>query len=57
MRTFLLEGQLRERGLLDVPALENYFAAELASRDISFMRIFALCMVENWVRNRTSPIS
>ncbi|MCD9096441.1 asparagine synthetase B family protein [Luteimonas fraxinea] len=57
MRGFLLYGQLRERGLLDVPALESYFAAELASRDISFMRIFALCMVENWVRNRTSPIS
>jgi len=57
MRTFLLDGQLRERGLLDVPALEAYFDAELAARDTSFMRIFALCMVENWVRNRTSPIS
>jgi len=56
MRAFLLDGQLRERGLLDVPALETYLGAELASRDTSFMRIFALCMVENWVRNRTSPI-
>lgn len=57
MRTFLLDGLLRERGLLDVPALEAYFDAELAARDTSFMRIFALCMVENWVRNRMSAIS
>lgn len=56
MRTFLLDGQLRKRGLLDVLALEAYFDAELAARDTSFMRIFSLCMVENWVRNWSSPI-
>lgn len=52
MRDFLAEGHLRSRDLLDWPALEKYLAADLAPRDLSFVRILDLCMVENWLRSQ-----
>lgn len=50
MRRFLLEGQLESRGLLDSDAVIRHFNRVLPPRDRSFMRIFDLCMIENWVR-------
>ncbi|WP_434211928.1 asparagine synthase-related protein [[Pseudomonas] boreopolis] len=57
MRRFLEEGELCAHGLLDRSALEDFFARELAARDLSFLRIFDLCAAENWVRHQVqSPI-
>lgn len=50
MQQFLAHGHLQEKGLLDIPALEAYLASPTPPRDRSFMRIFDLCMIENWVR-------
>lgn len=52
MREFLEEGQLCAHDLLDRPALANFFARELAPRDLSFLRIFDLCAAENWARQQ-----
>lgn len=52
MHEFLEEGQLCAHDLLDRPALANFFAKDLASRDLSFLRIFDLCAAENWVRQQ-----
>ncbi|KZC38074.1 MULTISPECIES: asparagine synthase-related protein [Rhodanobacter] len=53
IREFLEEGQLCAHDLLDRPALANFFAKELTSRDLSFLRIFDLCAVENWTRQQS----
>ncbi|WP_027485603.1 asparagine synthetase B family protein [Rhodanobacter sp. OR87] len=52
MHKFLEEGQLCAHALLDRPALANFFAKDLASGDLSFLRIFDLCAAENWVRQQ-----
>jgi asparagine synthase (glutamine-hydrolysing) len=52
MLDYLLTGRLQSRGLLDTAALQRFVAAELPARDRSFMRIFDLCAVENWVRQQ-----
>ncbi|KLJ02549.1 asparagine synthase-related protein [Luteimonas sp. FCS-9] len=52
MRAYLMDGHLRRQGLLDSPALEAFFAMNLHPRDTTFMRIFDLCMVENWLRHQ-----
>lgn len=52
MRRFLLEGRLRDQGLLDADALSAFFDRPLPPRDRSFMRIFDLCRAENWVRHQ-----
>jgi asparagine synthase (glutamine-hydrolysing) len=52
IREFLEEGQLCAHGLLDRPALTNFFAKELAPRDLSFLRIFDFCAAENWTRQQ-----
>jgi asparagine synthase (glutamine-hydrolysing) len=52
MREFLEEGQLHDHGLLDHSALVNFFARDLAPRDLSFLRIFDLCAAENWARQQ-----
>ncbi|EIM01721.1 asparagine synthase C-terminal domain-containing protein [Rhodanobacter denitrificans] len=52
IREFLEEGQLCAHDLLDRPALANFFAKDLASRDLSFLRIFDLCTAENWTRQQ-----
>lgn len=51
IRRFLLDGHLQSRGLLDSNALNRHFDSDLPPRDRSYMRIFSLCMIENWVRN------
>jgi len=53
MRQFLEEGQLCAHDLIDGPSLTDFFARKLAPRDISFLRIFDLCAVENWVRQQS----
>lgn len=50
MREFLATGQLQSQGFLDLNALDTFAATELSPRDLSFMRVFELCMVENWLR-------
>ena len=52
MRDFLMGGELYARGLLDQGPLEEFFLRRLPSRDQSFMRIFELCTIENWVRHQ-----
>jgi asparagine synthase (glutamine-hydrolysing) len=52
IREFLEDGQLCAHDLLDRPALANFFAKDLASRDLSFLRIFDLCAAENWTRQQ-----
>jgi len=53
MRDFLVSGELQARGFLDVDALNAFFARNLGPRDASFMRIFDLCMIENWIRHQS----
>jgi len=52
MRQFLEEGLLCSQGIVDRQALAGFFQRKLAPRDISFLRIFDLCAVENWVRQQ-----
>lgn len=52
IREFLEEGQLCAHDLLDRPALARFFANDLGSRDLSFLRIFELCTAENWTRQQ-----
>lgn len=49
---FLLSGRLSSRGLLDTHAISSFFSKPLSPRDITFLRVFDLCMVENWVRHQ-----
>lgn len=49
---FLLTGQLKANGLLDAEALKGFLGSDLPLRNRSFLRIFDLCMVENWVRHQ-----
>lgn len=53
LRHFLLSGLLRERDLLDAGAMERFFDRELPPRDTSFMRLFELSMIENWLRHQS----
>lgn len=52
MRDFLLNGKMQSNNLLDTDALRRHFERELPARDQSFLRIFHLCMVENWLRHQ-----
>ncbi|MEO9216658.1 MAG: lasso peptide isopeptide bond-forming cyclase [Rhodanobacter sp.] len=52
LRKYLLTGQLEGHGLLDNDALRRFFDRELTTREDTFMRIFDLCAVENWVRHQ-----
>lgn len=49
---FLLSGRLSSQGLLDARAIDVFFSKPLLPRDRTFLRIFDLCMVENWVRHQ-----
>jgi len=51
IRRFLLDGHLQSRGLLDPHKLNLFLDSQLPARDRSFIRIFNLCMIENWIRN------
>lgn len=52
IRDQLLGGHLQARGLLDGEALEAFLASTRPPRDTSFMRVFDLCMIENWLRHQ-----
>ncbi|NIJ89042.1 asparagine synthase (glutamine-hydrolysing) [Xanthomonas campestris] len=52
IRDYLLHGRLQGQGLLDADALRRHFDAVPADGDDSFMRLFDLCAVENWVRHQ-----
>jgi asparagine synthase (glutamine-hydrolysing) len=51
IRRFLLDGRLQSRGLLDPHKVNAFLDSQRPARDRSFMRMFTLCMIENWVRN------
>ncbi len=53
MRRFLLDGCLSARGIVDADHLNAYLSRTAQPRDRSFLRIFDLCMTENWVRQRS----
>lgn len=53
MGRFLLDGRLSAQGILDTHQLKAYLGRHLEARDLSFLRIFDLCMVENWVRQHS----
>jgi asparagine synthase (glutamine-hydrolysing) len=53
IRQFLLEGHLQSHDLLDPHKLNLFLDDQLPARSHSFMRIFSLCMIENWIRNHT----
>jgi asparagine synthase (glutamine-hydrolysing) len=53
IRRFLLDGRLQSHGLLDPQKLYAVLDSRQTARDHSFMRLFTLCMIENWVRNHT----
>ncbi|WP_407353366.1 asparagine synthase-related protein [Luteimonas sp. R10] len=50
---YLVEGRLRSRGMLDVPALTRFTRDPLPSRDRDFSRVLDLCLVENWLRHQS----
>jgi asparagine synthase (glutamine-hydrolysing) len=52
MHEFLEEGQLCAHDLLDRSALTAFFDKDIVPRDLSFLRIFDLCAIENWVRQQ-----
>lgn len=49
---FLMTGSLQSNGLLDTEALCRLVEKEPGPRDESFLRLFELCTVENWVRHQ-----
>jgi len=53
IRDFLLSGELQARGLLDTAALQRVFQTDHPAQEASFMRMYELCMVENWVRHQS----
>lgn len=53
LREFLLSGALQQHQLLDVAALQQFFKTDPPPRDDSFMRVFELAMIENWVRHQS----
>lgn len=50
---FLSTGILSARGILDVDSIAQFVRSDQSHQNLSFMRLFDLCMVENWVRNQT----
>lgn len=49
---FLSTGVLASEGVLDVSAIKQFIHSDRSHHGLSFMRLFDLCMVENWVRNQ-----
>lgn len=56
MLRFLEHGQLASRNLLDVPALRTFMGSDAPPKDVSFLRAFDLCMIENWVRHQCAGL-
>lgn len=52
LKTYLLTGQLEGQRLLDTDDLRRFFEQDPDTQGDSFMRVFDLCEVENWVRNQ-----
>lgn len=52
MRKMLLEGELQARGLIDPEDVAAFVERPLLPRDKTFLRMFDLAMVENWVRHQ-----
>lgn len=52
MRKFLLTGLLQSQGILDADEVRKTFDNSITPRDQSLMRLFNLCMVENWARQQ-----
>lgn len=52
IREFLLHGLLRENHLLDADAIDRCTAPALPQRDESFVRLYELCKIENWLRHQ-----
>ena len=50
---FLADGQLQAHGLVDADALRRLEEHEQVQDDSSFMRLFQLCALENWVRQQS----
>lgn len=53
MLAFLLDGELQSHGLLDADALRQLAGGEVPRNAGSFMRIFQLCALENWIRQQS----
>jgi asparagine synthase (glutamine-hydrolysing) len=49
---FLVDGQLQANGLLDADALLRLEAQDHVKDERTFMRLFHLCILENWVRQQ-----
>ena len=54
IRDFLLTGELEAHGLLDTTALQRLFQGELPMGETAFMRMYELCMAENWARHQSA---
>jgi asparagine synthase (glutamine-hydrolysing) len=52
MLSYLEDGMLNSRQLLDLSALRHSLGTPLRPNDLTFMRIFDLCMIENWLRHQ-----
>lgn len=52
IQDYLTTGHLEAHGLLDADAVRRFVARQLPPRDHSFIRLFELCRVENWVRHQ-----
>jgi len=52
MRDFLLDGLLQAHDIVDADRVRKTLDGDITPRDASLMRLFQLCMVENWVRRQ-----
>ncbi|MGJ4802911.1 asparagine synthase-related protein [Luteimonas sp. SDU82] len=52
IREFLLGGSLSERRLLDARGIDAFTTSALPPRDESFVRLYELCKIENWLRQQ-----
>lgn len=50
---FLTNGELQAHGLIDADALRRLEACEQLQDDSSFIRLFQLCALENWLRQQS----
>lgn len=51
---FLMDGVLASRGMLDVDELRRTAASGHHPQDAMNLRVFDLCMIENWIRHQGS---
>jgi len=57
MLSFLLDGELTARGILDADALRAIRRQGSEQAGANFARVFRICAVENWVRQQSSAQS